>query len=88
MNRIRNASMNRNTDFLCNQTVIIFHPLFDPVQHDSYETVLIKISDKAPVFLRNFRTGSLFFYHSHNEIRSQMKQKAFNLIPTDTTICI
>ena len=48
--RICNISLNGGVHIVADGSVIIFHALADPVEHDPDKTVFIKISDK--IFLR------------------------------------
>ena len=47
---ICNISLNGDAHIVADGSVIIFHALADPVEHDPDKTVFIKISDK--IFLR------------------------------------
>ena len=41
--------MDGNTDLMCQIDIIVFHSLFDPVEHKTDKAVFIKIGNKAPI---------------------------------------
>ena len=67
---MRKASVDGNTDLMCQIDIIVFHSLFDPVEHKTDKAVFIKIGNKAPVFFRNTGAFCFFFYNiSKSEVR-------------------
>ena len=56
---IRDAAVQRDRDHSGNFLVIPFHALLNPVQHNAYKTVFIKICNKTLIFIRYRRIRSL-----------------------------
>ena len=52
-------------DLMCQIDIIVFHSLFDPVEHKADKAVFIKIGNKAPVFFRNTGAVRFFLYNIH-----------------------
>lgn len=62
---MRKASVDGNTDLMCQIDIIVLHSLFDPVEHKTDKAVFIKIGNKTPVFFGNTGAFCFFLYNIH-----------------------
>ena len=63
--------MKGGAHILADRSVVGFHSLADPVEHDADKTVLIEISDKIFLRLSDGCPDGLFFDNTHDQIVGQ-----------------
>ena len=64
---MRKTSADGNADLTCQIDVIVFHSLFDPVEHKADKAVFIKISDKASVFFGNSGSITILLWENNGD---------------------
>ena len=80
--------MKGGAHILADRSVVGFHSLADPVEHDADKTVLIEISDKIFLRLSDGCPDGLFLDNTHDQIVGQAEEEVFNLFTVQGTVGI